>query len=648
MSRRARERYVQIFREKAPQIYWCANCNVPVLRRDLCGKCGEKCILVENIAYPRDVRLAFRRDLEEIIEAVEKCCGIPRSKIDKLLSLDEVVLLNKIQHVDAADEVIARGVVIGARYFNVKKREWEFRPNYVGIRLIVEEKLGYYAILRDHRYCEGEYVDRSLIVEGELPAEERAFIPFKTLSGFYGIAQVRRNKLKIVKIYKKLSDIRAEPKASRVSDVVEANLDTLVQLERFSLKVIRESLHRYSDCFTMVTCSGGKDSTAVAYLASEAGVRDFVYCDTTLDFPETHEVINELSKIVPIETVTANRNWFEKLLNVLGPPARDLRWCTTVCKLLPLKGYIKERAGSKKTVSITGQRLYESPQRALAGYETKVYGPNPADIIVSPLYEWCALEVELYLVKNNLPLNRLYELGFERVGCFMCPTLRVAEIKLVEQHHPELWGWWLNKLRNYMRRAGLPEVWLTFGLWRWRFKLPGDYSNYLRSIGVPYRPEQVGNPLVSVLNVRINEVNNEATIEYVILGVSKIKFGRILSFLPILSREWKLEQNILKIYTRTSTVYISESGRVTVWSVDLEVGQNLSELIFKIICLVHFCIQCGECVAACPREALDINAGYPRVKTDRCDMCRACLKACPIAKYFGITFSHELEYKLAQ
>ncbi len=646
---RSRGRYIQIFREKAPSIFWCPSCNVPVLRQNRCGKCGERAIPVENVAYPRDVRLAFQRDIEEIISALEKYCGVPSSKMGKLFSKDEVILLNKVQHIDAADEVIARGVIVGTRYFNIENREWEFRPNYVGIKLIVEEKLGYYAILRDRSYVEGEYVDRSLIVEGDLPERDRAYIPFKTQSGIYGLAQIRGQKLRIVKVYRRLSEVKATPRPSKIDDVIEANLEVLENLERISLNVIRGTVKRYSDCFIMVTCSGGKDSTLTAYLASEAGIRNFVYCDTMLDFPETHEVISQLSKIIPIEVVSASREQFEKLLDALGPPARDFRWCTTVCKLLPLKKYIREVAGSRKVVSITGQRLFESPQRALAGYEAKVYGPNPADVIVSPLYEWCALEVELYMLKNKLPLNKLYMLGFERIGCFMCPTLRMAEITIVEREHPDLWGWWLSKLKRYRRKFKLPEQWITFGLWRWRFELPGDYANYLKSIGVPYKLDQIVNPLVSVLNVKINRINNEAIAEYVLLTLPKVDFDRVLSFLPVLSREWKFENKTLKIYTQTSTIYISESGRVTVWSIDLEICQYMSELILKLICLTHFCIQCRECMLACPRTVLDVSSGYPRVtRPEDCDMCKSCIKACPIAKYFGITFSRELESKLVQ
>ena len=157
------------------------------------------------------------------------------------------------------------------------------------------------------------------------------------------------------------------------------------------------------------------------------------------------------------------------------------------------------------------------------------------------------------------------------------------------------------------------------------------------------------NPVVSVLNVIVNRVNNEAKIEFIVFNIPKINFERLQAFLPVVSREWKIENNVLKAYTKTSIIFISESGRVTVWSKDLEICQYMSEIVLKVIYLSHFCIQCGECVASCPKNALDISQGYPRVvNLEECDLCKNCIKACPIAKYYGMLFSREVELKLVQ
>ncbi len=646
MSRQRREEVVRIFRERAPRIGWCPECNVPVLRSERCSRCGSRTIEVKHVAYPRDVRLAFECDIEKIVEAIEKYAGVKRSSLDKLIRKDEIVLLNKVQHVDAADEVIVRGRVVGVRYFSIEKNEWEFRPAYHGARMIVEEKLGYYMVLKLGHVQEGEYIEKKYIVEGDYPEDERTYIPFKTAGGVYGVCQVRGNKIRIVKLFGRVSDTAVSYRPSTWREAYEANCAVLEFLEKSSLRVISDALRKYSGDLVMVTCSGGKDSTVVAYLSHIVGVKNFVYCDTGLELPETHETIDRLSKHVPVEIVEADRKLFENLLDVLGPPARDFRWCTTVCKLLPLKRYIKSVARGRKVVSITGQRMFESPQRALAGYETPVVGPNPADVIVSPLYDWTAFEVELYILSKGLPLNRLYELGFERVGCYICPTLRMAEIKIIQETHPELWDWWLSKLKKFRKRFKVPDAWIRYGIWRWRFALPGDFSNYLRSIGVGFDLAQLQNPVVNVISVTINRVNNEAKIDFVVTFIEKIDLEKVKDFIHVIPGEIKIENGIMKIFSKISIITIYESGRVSVWSRDLEICQTTAENVLKVIALTHVCIRCGECVQACVRGVLKLADHPVVVSPEECDKCKNCIRSCPISKYFGILFSKELESKL--
>jgi ferredoxin len=46
------------------------------------------------------------------------------------------------------------------------------------------------------------------------------------------------------------------------------------------------------------------------------------------------------------------------------------------------------------------------------------------------------------------------------------------------------------------------------------------------------------------------------------------------------------------------------------------------------------CHGCGVCVAVCPRGAISLSDDpvepRARIDQDRCDLCRACLDACPV------------------
>ncbi len=638
----------KIFREKAPLVCWCPSCNVPLLRDRRCEICGEIGIIVRGIAYPRDVRYCFNDDKLVIIRAIEDTYNISRDDVEKLLiSQDEVVLLNKVQHVDAADEVICRGRVIGVRYFDIARRRWFFRFDYAGIKIAIDNRLGYYAIL-SRRFVEaGDYVSKDSLIEGILPNDEDIYVPFKLKDKeIYGLLQVRRSKFRIIKVIRGISFSEAERTGGDIVKVLKANVSRIERLEELSKHIISSMIRKYRDYTFMTTVSGGKDSTVILYLAHICNVRNFVYCDTGFEFPETKQVIEKLSKITNIDIIEADREAFDKMFNILGPPARDFRWCTQICKLEPLKRYIRSR-GFRKIASVTGQRLFESPQRALAGYEKEVYGSNPADVIVSPLYDWTALEVELYITYRDLPLNELYIKGFERVGCYICPTLRCSEIEIIKKIHPSLWSSWFERLKRYRRKINAPDVWLRYDLWRWRFELPGDLRNYLRGIGVTFDISSITNPVCTIIRVDINRENLETIIEAFPTFLNRINMEKLISMVPVISREYYVQDSMLKVYTRNSIIIVNPGGRIYVWSRDLEICKNLTELVMKLVYMTHSCIKCGECVNVCERGILELHDHPIVTSPQRCDQCRECVKSCIVAKYVGISVSREINNRIA-
>jgi len=51
---------------------------------------------------------------------------------------------------------------------------------------------------------------------------------------------------------------------------------------------------------------------------------------------------------------------------------------------------------------------------------------------VAPIKMWNVTHTQLYPLQNNIPLNPLYELGFYRLGCYICPALRSWEIMIMK------------------------------------------------------------------------------------------------------------------------------------------------------------------------------------------------------------------------
>ena len=134
-------------------------------------------------------------------------------------------------------------------------------------------------------------------------------------------------------------------------------------------------------------------------------------------------------------------------------------------------------------VTIQGNRWYESWNRADLN-ETSQNPANPLQVNVSPIRNWRALEVFLYLWWQGVPINPLYEKGLERIGCYLCPAVLESEYEMLRGLHPELTGPWDEFLARWAEKNGFPEAYCRWGLWRWR-ALPPKMREVCRDHGIP-------------------------------------------------------------------------------------------------------------------------------------------------------------------
>jgi len=156
--------------------------------------------------------------------------------------------------------------------------------------------------------------------------------------------------------------------------------------------------------------SGGKDSVVIKRLAEMSGVKfDAHYSVTTIDPPELVYFIKEQDVIWerPDEA-------FLTKLAYKGFPQRHRRWC---CE------YYKENGGNGRCV-VTGVRWGESYNRSKrkifehcfsGGYKSK------NKTFVNPIIDWTTEDVWQFIEEERLPYCRLYDEGWERLGCLFCP-----------------------------------------------------------------------------------------------------------------------------------------------------------------------------------------------------------------------------------
>jgi phosphoadenosine phosphosulfate reductase len=198
-----------------------------------------------------------------------------------------------------------------------------------------------------------------------------------------------------------------------------------------------------------VTFSGGKDSTVCIDLVRRSGCKfDAHYNVTGVDPPEIVRFIrDEYPEVIferPIKTM-----W--QLIEENGiPPLRQMRYC---CR------WLKERTAEDR-VTVTGVRAEESQSRALRGAEVRTTERKKR--YVCPIFTWSVRDVWGYIGRRKLPYCKLYDEGWDRVGCVGCPfnSRRVEQLGL----YPGIASAYRKSCRKAFARRierGLPATWTS-------------------------------------------------------------------------------------------------------------------------------------------------------------------------------------------
>jgi phosphoadenosine phosphosulfate reductase len=165
--------------------------------------------------------------------------------------------------------------------------------------------------------------------------------------------------------------------------------------------------------------SGGKDSTVLLELARRSGVKfDAHYHATTIDPPELVRFVRQQ----PDVTIDWPKKPFLARLVEKGMPLRHRRWCCAE---------YKEVGGAGRIIA-TGIRAAESARRknrrmveACISDKSKRY--------LHPVIDWTDADVWEFIKGDNLAYCSLYDEGFKRLGCVLCPMAGPA-MHLREAH----------------------------------------------------------------------------------------------------------------------------------------------------------------------------------------------------------------------
>jgi len=416
--------------------------------------------------------------------------------------------------------------------------------------------------------------------------------------------------------------------------MIQRNAQHMAGLVFRALEFIRREYEARRDRVDIaaVAFSGGKDSLTLLDLVQRALPPDcfeVVFNDTTMELSVTYEAVARAKARWPgLRFHTARpRQPAQESWDDLGPPSRVLRWCCTVLKSGPTLQLLRQLTGTveARVLIWDGCRAGEGARRS-AYSAVSVGAKHITQTNVSPLLQWSAIEVFLYLFDRNILFNRGYRHGFARVGCAVCPLASNWWDSLAWDTERARITPFTERLRALAVAKGVSndqlDAYICGGGWRGRMggqDLPAGGNRVILS-------DDAGTLVVQLRDPRGDWLDWATVLGDV--SVEGPATGRLFLATHSISCHYHIEE-----HGRHQQIRIEGMT-----SADRFARRDLKAVFYK----AAYCVGCEACVVECPTGALAVN-GKPRIDKDRCVACGQCLtfveKGCWAAKSLAVTES---------
>jgi phosphoadenosine phosphosulfate reductase len=576
--------------------------------------------------------------LQRAIDAIDTQYGENVGRL--LLPSSKTIVMNKVSSLDAMYEIIVDGYVVGRLRFDIPKRGYTFLLSGEGARrigMISKQKWvsihdGVLKYLKDGanlmlpgvQGCDSgiEVNDDVFIINSD------GVVVGSGIARMSGEEMAKGTKGFAVKIREVAdpSEPNLNEKQASWDDAVIANESDLEKIEKEATSFVNRVIERNGNLPLVVGFSGGKDSLA-AYLIVEQATEQsppIFFMDTGLELPETLQFIKSFAEKRRVDIIGEKAgDQFWESIDIFGPPARDFRWCCKVLKLGPAATSIAEMIG-EETLSFMGQRKLESFQRSIEPRVTE--NPwVPGQISANPIQNWNALEVWLYTFFKNEEFNPLYNQGYHRMGCYLCPASPLAELESLRQTHPEFHLRWEQKMKEWAEKYGFPDEWYELGFWRWK-TLPKGQMDLVNQLGLEISATRQSPGEKIELNVT-KGVAPCTKSGFSLEGAftAGVDLNRISKIMPIFGKTKLSEElGILRNVSGDNHISLFSSGSVVVRGPDERFVEKLTEKLERATKRALLCQACGSCVPQCEHGALNLDEGKISVDEEKCVGCLEC------------------------
>lgn len=176
-----------------------------------------------------------------------------------------------------------------------------------------------------------------------------------------------------------------------------------------------------------VAYSGGKDSDVILHLVRRSGVKYTAHHNlTTCDPPE---LVRHVKKQPDVTIHRPEITMWQLIRKKKMPPRRQARYCCEVLK----------EGGGKDRLVVTGIRWGESNRRAKRKMIETCYR-NKTKQFLNVIIDWTTENVWEYINTEGIEYCKLYDEGFKRLGCVLCPMTR--DVKRQMERWPRIARAW--------------------------------------------------------------------------------------------------------------------------------------------------------------------------------------------------------------